>query len=190
MTDLARKNRRIVIGVVGTVALMTALAFASVPLYRLFCQVTGFGGTPARVEAAPTGLGDRVVEVRFDSNVAPGLPWRFEPEQRSVRVRLGEQGLVYFKAANRSDKPIVGQATFNVTPLKAGQYFDKIQCFCFTEQKLEPGQVVDMPVTFFVDPKLAEDRNMRDVTTITLSYTFFHAKDDAANLAAAPSPRS
>jgi len=162
---------------------MTALAFASVPLYRLFCQVTGFGGTPQRVEveAAPAqAFSDRVVTIRFNADVNSGLPWSFQPVQSSMRVKIGEQALAYYRTTNHSDRPVTGTATFNVTPDKAGPYFDKIQCFCFTEQTLAPGQSVEMPVTFYVDPAILEDRGLDDVDTITLSYTFFRAADDAA----------
>lgn len=178
-------NRNLRTGLVlFTVVLgMTALAFASVPLYRLFCQVTGFGGTPQRVEAeaAPAqALSDRVVTIRFNADVNSGLPWSFQPVQSSMQVKIGEQALAYYRATNHSDRPVTGTATFNVTPDKAGPYFDKIQCFCFTEQTLAPGEIVEMPVTFYVDPAILGDRGLDDVDTITLSYTFFRAADDAA----------
>ena len=178
----------------GVVVAMVGLAFASVPLYRLFCQVTGYGGTTQRaVEAAAPAVGDRVVTVRFDATTDQQLPWRFHPEQRAVEVRVGEQALAFYRAENRSDRPVTGRATFNVTPFKAGSYFVKIDCFCFTEQTLAPGEAVDMPVTFYVDPAIAEDRNLDDVGTITLSYTFFRAQGDGAGgspLAETPRPRS
>ncbi len=162
----------------GLVAGMTGLAFASDPLYRIFCKVTGYGGT-TQVAGAPSNseIIDQMVTVRFDANVNKSLPWRFKPVQNTIKVRLGEQAIAFYEATNVSDKPIVGTATFNVAPFKAGEYFNKIECFCFTEQVLKPGQTVQMPVTFFVDPAIVKDRNTADVKSITLSYTFF-ASDD------------
>ncbi|KAA0683491.1 cytochrome c oxidase assembly protein [Roseomonas genomospecies 6] len=180
---LKRKNRLFLGGLFGLVFGMVGLAYASVPLYALFCQVTGFGGTTQRADAAPERQVDRVIKVRFNADVNNALPWRFKPEQRELTVKLGEMGLAAYQAANRADRPTVGTALYNVTPDKAGKYFNKIECFCFTEQVLEPGQSVDMPVAFFVDPALAEDPAMEDVTTITLSYTFFRAKDENQVLA-------
>ena len=166
----------------GFVAVMVGVAFTSEPLYRTFCQVTGYGGTTQVAEKAvtPNLISDQMVSVRFDANVNHDLPWRFRPVQRVVKVRLGEQALAFFEATNQSDKPIVGTATFNVAPYKAGSYFNKIECFCFSEQILAPGQTVQMPVTFFVDPEMIKDRNTRDVRTITLSYTFFADEDQSA----------
>jgi cytochrome c oxidase assembly protein Cox11 len=159
------------------IAMMTVLVAFSVPLYRLFCAATGFGGTTQRAETTIGSVSDRTVTVSFSTDVAPGLPWRFEPEQRSVRVRLGEEKLVFFSAENLTDEPIVGHATFNVTPAKAGIYFNKIQCFCFDEERLGPREKVDMPVDFFVDQKLADDPETREIESITLSYTFFRSAD-------------
>ncbi len=156
---------------------MIGLVSVSVPLYRWFCAATGFGGTTQRADAATGTAANRMITVRFSTDVAPGLSWRFEPEQREVRVHLGEEKLVFFSAENLTDKPVVGHATFNVTPTKAGIYFKKIQCFCFDEERLGPRQKVEMPVDFFVDPKLADDANTREVDTITLSYTFFRSAD-------------
>lgn len=167
------RNRIVVFASLAALLGMVGLVAASVPLYRLFCKVTGYGGTTRVAEAAPGAVLGREITVRFDASVAKGMPWRFEPQQREMRVRLGEQVLATYSATNLSDRPIVGTATFNVTPDKAGQYFNKIECFCFTEQRLEPGQTVDMPVTFFIDPVLADDPLANEVTTITLSYTFF-----------------
>jgi len=162
----------------GLVAGMTGLAFASDPLYRIFCKVTGYGGTTQVAEApAESKIIDQLVTVRFDANVNKSLPWRFKPVQNTIKVRLGEQAIAFYEATNVSDKAIVGTATFNVAPFKAGEYFNKIECFCFTEQVLKPGQTVQMPVTFFVDPAILKNRNTVDVKTITLSYTFF-ADDD------------
>jgi len=157
---------------------MTGLAFASAPLYRAFCSLTGFGGTPLRAERAPGAVAGKI-GVRFDANVHPGLPWRFEPEQRTVRIAPGEQTKIFYRAQNLSAKPITGQAAFNVTPDQAGKYFNKIQCFCFTEQTLKAGQSVDMPVVFFVDPKILKDEDTRDIDEITLSYTFYPVESSA-----------
>lgn len=151
---------------------MIGLAYASVPLYRIFCQVTGFGGTPQTAEVS-NAVTDVPIKVRFDANVDKKLPWQFEPVQREVTVNIGEESLVFYRAKNVGDKPVTGTATFNVTPLKAGEYFVKIDCFCFEEQILQPGEEVDMPVTFFVDPSILDDKNVQDVKTITLSYSFF-----------------
>jgi cytochrome c oxidase assembly protein subunit 11 len=175
----ARSNRRVLVVVSLVVATMGAMAYASVPLYKKFCQVTGFGGTTQRADAAPGQASQRVITVRFNADVNPGLPWKFRPEQPSVDVHPGEPTLAQFEAINLSSGPVTGQATFNVTPAKAGIYFDKTQCFCFTEQTLKAGERVDMPVSFFVDPKIAEDPNLDDVKTITLSYSFFRSKADA-----------
>jgi cytochrome c oxidase assembly protein subunit 11 len=164
---------------------MTVLTSYSVTLYRLFCQVTGANGTTQRVTQGSTRQLDRTVTVFFDTSVAPGLPWRFTPVQRSIKLRLGEDGLAFFEAQNLSTRPIVGHAAFNVTPDKVGIYFKKIQCFCFNEERLSPGEKVQMPVTFFVDPRLAEDPATEEVHEITLSYTFFESKrpDGALDLA-------
>jgi cytochrome c oxidase assembly protein subunit 11 len=163
----------------GVVGAMVGLSFASVPLYRLFCQATGYGGTPKTENvAAPAAISDHVVTIRFDANVNSALPWRFEPGQREVTLRLGEEALIHYTAENLSDAPITGTATFNVTPYKAAQYFSKIECFCFTEQRLSPGEEVAMPVSFYVDPALLDDVDARDVKTITLSYTFYPADKD------------
>ena len=170
-----RRNAATAAAALGIVVIMGGLAYASVPLYRWFCQVTGFGGTTQVAEAAPEELHERSVTVRFNADVNSALPWRFQPVERSVRVRLGEERLAFYRAKNLGDRPVTGTATFNVTPAKAGPYFAKLDCFCFTEQTLAAGRSVDMPVSFYVDPELAGDRNLDDVTTITLSYTFFAA---------------
>ena len=177
------KNARVAWTMVAIVGGMLALAYAAVPLYEIFCKATGFGGTPvvAQEENGRPVLG-RTVTVRFDSNVDPNLPWRFQPLQREVKVKLGEEKLVFFRATNVSQRPIVGTATYNVTPERTAGWFDKIQCFCFTEQLLQPGQSVDMPVTFFVDPEMDKDRRYDDIRTITLSYTFFEAKTERAKI--------
>ena len=157
---------------------MTGLAFASAPLYRAFCEATGFGGTPLRAEKAPGAVAGKI-GVRFDANVHPGLPWRFEPEQRTIRIAPGERTKIFYRAQNLSARPITGQAAFNVTPDQAGKYFNKIQCFCFTEQTLKAGQTVDMPVVFFVDPKILKDEDTRGIDEITLSYTFYPVESSA-----------
>ena len=154
-------------------AIMTGLVAESATIYRLFCAATGYNGTTQRVAANDAAVSSRVVTVRFTTNVAPDLPWRFEPEQREVKVHLGQDALVFFSAENLSDLDLVGHATFNVTPGAVGIYFKKIQCFCFTEERLGAHKSVEMPVDFFVDPKLASDPNTSDLDTITLSYTFF-----------------
>lgn len=174
-----RRNRRVVLGLAGILAIMVTLVVLSVPLYRLFCAATGYGGTTQRVFGDMVKPSDRAVTVRFNTSVAPGLAWRFEPVQREVKVHLGEETLAFFRARNLSDRPIVGHATFNVTPEKVGIYFDKIQCFCFTEERLDAGASIDMPVDFYVDPALADDPDAKDVDTITLSYTFFASADPA-----------
>lgn len=174
-SDLKLRRRNIVIVAVSvvTVAAMVALSFAAVPLYRLFCQVTGFAGTTQVATSAPGAVGSKVVTVRFDANVAPGLAWQFVAPS-PVEVRLGEERLVAFTATNISNEPLLVTATFNVTPLQIGKYFTKIQCFCFTEQHLLPGESKEFPVSFFVDPSITEDDDGKDVTAITLSYTFFN----------------
>ena len=150
---------------------MTGLAFASVPLYRIFCQVTGFGGATVRAAEAP-GAADGVIGMRFDANIDPALPWRFEPAGRE-RVRLGERTVVHYTATNLTARPTTGRAIFNVTPAQAGGYFNKIECFCFTEQTLKPGESVRMPVVFFVDPKVRDSEATKAIDEITLSYTFY-----------------
>lgn len=157
----------------GVIGGMLALTAASVPLYDLFCRATGYGGTVQRAAEAPTDLRELTVTVLFNADVGPGLPWRFVPAQRRMEVKPGEQHLAFYEAENRGTEPVVGRAVFNVTPLKAGGYFAKLACFCFEEQVLKPGQKVEMPVSFFVDPQLLDDPNTREVRQITLSYTFF-----------------
>lgn len=180
---LRRRNRVLLVSLLGLVAGMVGLAYASAPLYSLFCQVTGFGGTTQRAGAAPGTVVERTVTVRFNADVNRALPWSFRPEQTAVTVKLGETALAAYRAENRGERPVAGTAVYNVTPEKAGRYFNKIECFCFTEQILDPGQAVDMPVAFFVDPAMAGDPAMEDVTTITLSYTFFRARNSDAAVA-------
>jgi cytochrome c oxidase assembly protein subunit 11 len=155
------------------VAMMVGVSFAAVPLYSWFCRTTGFGGTTQVAKTAPAKISGRIITVRFDSNVAPGLPWSFEPERRTVDVRLGEVVTVYYAVRNESARVTRGQAGYNVTPPRTGAYFEKINCFCFTEQTLQPGEKRDMAVVFYVDPKLANDSEEDTVSNITLSYTFF-----------------
>jgi len=171
---LSRRNGRTAALAALLVAAMVGLAFASVPLYRLFCQVTGFGGTTMRAVAdrAP-GPNGRMISVRFDANVSPALGWEFRPVDATRRVAIGARNIALYGARNLSDRVVVGTATFNVTPSQAGRYFTKIQCFCFTEQRLAPGQEVRMPVVFFVDPAILDDPAARDISEITLSYTFY-----------------
>jgi cytochrome c oxidase assembly protein subunit 11 len=157
----------------GFVAVMVGVSFAAVPLYSWFCRTTGFGGTTQVAKTAPDQLSGRVITVRFDSNVAPGLPWSFEPERRTIDVRLGEVVTVYYAVRNESARVTTGQAGYNVTPPTVGAYFEKINCFCFTQQTLQPGEKRDMAVVFYVDAKLAKDAEENAVNNITLSYTFF-----------------
>ena len=169
---------------------MTGLGWASVPLYRVFCQVTGLNGTTQRGELAPGGIGDKVT-VRFDSNVAPNLKWRFRPERPAETIDIGARDMAFFTAKNLTDRPITGTATFNVTPAQAGKYFTKIQCFCFTEQTLKPGERVEMPLTFFVSPDMVNDRDASGIRDITLSYTFFRLDGRrSASADAGPSART
>jgi len=151
---------------------MLGMAYAAVPLYQMFCQVTGYGGTTQRVTKASDTILDRVVTVRFDSNVN-GLAWKFEPVERTVDVHIGENKLVFYRATNLSDRPLVGTSTFNVSPDIAGSFFNKMECFCFTEQLIAPGETIDFPVSFYVDPAIESDKDGRKVKEITLSYTFF-----------------
>lgn len=167
---------------VAALAAMTGIVAASVPLYTLFCKVTGAGGTP-RIAAGPsTTLGWQKIEIRFDGAVMKDLPWRFHPEQKSMSVQLGETNLATFTAENLSEKPLTGTAVFNVMPAKAGPYVDKIQCFCFSEQRLGPGEKAEFPVSFYIDPAIASNPETNDIHTITLSYTFFKARQQPAQI--------
>jgi cytochrome c oxidase assembly protein subunit 11 len=160
----------------GFVAVMVGVSFAAVPLYSWFCRTTGFGGTTQVSRAAPTQVPGRTITVRFDSNIAPGLPWQFEPERRTVDVKLGEVVTVYYSVTNEAARVTSGQAGYNVTPPTAGIYFEKINCFCFTQQTMKPGEKRDMAVVFYVDPKLAKDSEQDTLSNITLSYTFYPVK--------------
>lgn len=174
------RNARLAWAMVAVVGGMLGAAYAAVPLYQAFCKATGFAGTPLVAQSDDHPVIARTVQVRFDSNTDPHLPWRFEPVQREVKVHLGEQKLVFFRATNTSKRPIVGTATYNVTPESSAKWFNKLQCFCFTEQLLMPGQSVDMPVLFFVDPDMDQDRRYDNIRTITLSYTFYESKTERA----------
>ncbi|WP_262695851.1 cytochrome c oxidase assembly protein [Kordiimonas aquimaris] len=178
MTDVAQKNSRVATIVVGVVVGMIGLAYASVPLYDLFCKVTGYGGTTQRAALFDAQATDRDMKVRFAANVHRDMPWEFSPEQVSQKLKVGEQGLAYYEVFNPTSKTITGTATYNVTPHKAGEYFAKIECFCFTEQTLKPGERMMMPVVYFIDPLIEEDRNLNEVTEVTLSYTFFVIDDE------------
>ncbi len=170
-----RSNLRVAV-VCGSVAIgMVGMAYASVPLYKLFCQITGFGGTTQIAEGPSSVILDREINIAFDANTNRGLDWKFVPVQRKITLKIGEQGMAYYRATNTSNRTITGTSVFNVTPPLAGKYFNKVACFCFTEQTLKPGESVDMPVTFFVDPELVNDKDLKKVTTITLSYTFYEA---------------
>lgn len=173
---LARQNKRVLTYVLLTVCIMVGLAYVSVPLYSLFCRVTGFGGTTQVATSLPDKILERKIIVRFDANTASNLPWIFRPEVKQIEMKIGERSLTNFIAQNKNDKPIAGTAVFNVTPLKAGKYFQKIECFCFSEQILQPQQRVNMPVLFYIDPKMDEDEGMDDVSVITLSYSFFRTE--------------
>lgn len=177
-------NTRIALAVALLVPVMVGMSFAAVPLYEAFCRVTGFGGTTRQAEDGARVVLDRVIKVRFAANTARGMPWRFEPVQPAQTVRVGERALAFYEAENPTGQRVHGTATFNVAPFKAGQYFSKIDCFCFTQQTLEAGQRVDMPVSYFIDPAIAEDPALADVREITLSYTFFRDEEADGRMAA------
>jgi len=176
---MTRRRKLIMLFTLGSIlAGMGGLVAVAQPLYALFCQVTGYGGTTQVAAIAPDAESGRIVTVQFNADIASGMPWKFKPSQREVVLRVGEQRLAFYTATNTSDEPVLGSATFNVTPLKAGLYFSKVDCFCFEEQLLMPGETVEMPVTFFVDPDIEDDTNLDEVKTITLSYTFFNRGDE------------
>lgn len=168
----------------GVVVGMVGLSFAAVPLYRMFCAATGYGGTPQINSAASAASSDRSIVVRFDASTSPGLPWQFAPEQPQLRLHLGEEKVAFYSARNEATRPMTGVALYNVTPEKVGRYFHKTACFCFNQQTLAAGQQMQFPVSFWVDPAIATDPNTADVATITLSYTFFHSLADAADTGA------
>lgn len=167
------RNTKMALNLFALAAGMLMLAYASVPLYRLFCTLTGYGGTTREAISAPKTIYNRVINIEFNADIDPNLNWQFAAGERSHKVKVGERTLTYFVAHNREDYSVTGRAVYNVVPFKAGAYFNKIECFCFTEQTLEAGQKVDMPVSFFIDPAILDDPDMNDVKTITLSYTFF-----------------
>lgn len=173
-----RTNTRIAIACAAFFAGMIGVSYAAVPLYQLFCQVTGYGGTTQRVEQYSDVVLDKTMDVRFDANTGPGLPWDFRPLQRRVTLKIGETTKINFAATNIYSKPARGTATFNVTPLAAGAYFNKVECFCFTETELQPGETLEMPVVFFVDPAIVDVPELKNISTITLSYTFFPIDGD------------
>ncbi len=168
-----KRDRTVALALGGLVAVMIGLAFASAPLYRMFCEATGYGGVPRRADAAPTHVLDRTIRVRFDANVDRDLPWDFAPDQRAIDVKIGETTTAFFKASNKSNVAVTGRAVFNVVPEQAGRYFTKIECFCFKEHMLAAGANIEMPVTFFIDPKIVNDEDAKDISEITLSYTFY-----------------
>ena len=176
MTTSKNKNISLAFNLLAIVVGMALLAYASVPLYRLFCQVTGYGGTTQATTKLATKIYDRKIAVRFNADTDPGLDWQFKPGERRQVVRVGESTLTYYVAKNNATTPVIGHATYNVVPHKAGQYFVKVACFCFEEQTLEAGQEVNMPVSYYIDPAIMDDPEMNDVQTITLSYTFFPLK--------------
>ena len=188
----AAHHRRTAIAVLGMAAVMLGLAYAAVPLYRVFCRATGYGGTPQVASAGAATRGVRTLNVRFDANVAPGLPWRFEPETPQMTVRTGQTVTAFFKVRNTAPRDTAANAQYNITPDIGGFYFNKIACFCFDEQRLGPNETAELPVVFFLDPKLESDPTMRSVDSLTLSYTFFAAKPgaSAAGKAASAAPVS
>jgi cytochrome c oxidase assembly protein subunit 11 len=166
-------------------ASMVGAAYAAVPLYNWFCRTTGFGGTPQIAEKAPDQVLGRTLAIRFDSNVTPGLPWKFEPEQNEIKLRIGEVATVHYKVVNMAAREISAQASYNVSPPTVGGYFTKINCFCFTQQTMKPGETREMTVVFYVDPAIAKDRDQDSLNTITLSYTFYRLREPAQPLAQA-----
>lgn len=190
MATMQRRKSITVAALAGLLVGMAGLSYAAVPLYRIFCQITGYGGTTQVATEVPDTVSDRVVTVRFNADTASGLPWNFRPKQRQIELRIGETALIYYIAENPTARTLVGTSTFNVTPHKVGPYFAKVECFCFTEQTLAPGESAELAVTFFVDPMMLEDPNLAEINTITLSYMFFPAKtqtlSDAGGAAAKP----
>lgn len=179
-----RRNLAVALSMAGLALGMVGLSYAAVPLYQIFCQVTGYGGTTQRAEQTPGTVLERKITVRFDATVGHGMGWKFKPVQRTLDLKIGETALAFYEAKNLTEETLTGTATFNVSPEAAGRYFNKVECFCFTEQTLEAGARADMPVTFFIDPEIVTDRLTKNIQEITLSYTFFPVKD-GAELAAA-----
>jgi cytochrome c oxidase assembly protein subunit 11 len=183
MSEPNRKRMAWTAGVaVAVVAAMTGLAFAAVPLYDAFCKLTGYGGTTQEAAAAPSQILDQRIEVRFDSNIAPGVPIEFAPQQTAESLRIGETGLAFYRIHNTSNEPVTVRATYNVTPHEAGQYFAKLECFCFQDRVLAPGEEAELPVVFFVDPEIASDPDTREIGTLTLSYTYFRSTTPQAQV--------
>ena len=177
--NLKAQNKKVILIITFIGMLMLSLSYAAVPLYDIFCRVTGFGGTTQIASSAPGSTGHPNINIRFESNITDSLNWDFYSKTKTVKIPMGEEKTIYYFAKNLSDEPIVGTATFNVTPAKAGQYFMKIDCFCFVEQLLNPGESMNMPVTFFIDPDLYKDENVQEVNEITLSYTFMKSMDQS-----------
>ena len=177
--NLKAQNKKVIFIITFVGMLMLSLSYAAVPLYDIFCRVTGFGGTTQIASSAPGSSGHPNISIRFESNITDSLNWDFYSKTKTVKIPMGEEKTIYYFAKNLSDEPIVGTATFNVTPAKAGQYFMKIDCFCFVEQLLNPGESMNMPVTFFIDPDLYKDENVQEVNEITLSYTFMKSMDQS-----------
>ncbi|MGX9856058.1 cytochrome c oxidase assembly protein [Limimaricola variabilis] len=192
MTDRDRRLRRTALQMVGVVVVMGALAWAAVPFYSWFCRVTGFGGATSVAEAASDTVLDETITVRFDASLDRGMPWTFKPVERQMTLKIGETGLAFYEAHNPTDRPVAGQAAYNVAPYAAGGFFEKIDCFCFTEQVLQPGETVLMPVSFYVDPEIVEHREAKYVHEITLSYTFYEIDlpEDTETAALAPGNES
>ncbi|HEY8195138.1 MAG TPA: cytochrome c oxidase assembly protein [Hyphomicrobium sp.] len=186
--NTSRNNRRTVFACLAALAVMGAITAASPLLYSIFCKATGYGGTTQRVERNTDKVLNRVITVRFDANVSPQLAWKFEPDVPTMNVKVGETNLAFFRATNTSDKPLTGQAAFNVTPEVFGSYFKKIECFCFKEQTLQPHQTVEMPVTFFIDPKMVDDESTNQLSTVALSYVFFPVENPAVANTTPPQP--
>ena len=184
--DLQSRHRRVALTVLGMVVGMIGMAYAAVPLYQAFCRATGFGGVPQIATTESATRGEKVMTIHFDANIASDLPWDFVPEQDSIRLRTGETATVFYKVKNRSSRTTVGLAAYNVAPERSGMFFNKIACFCFSEQTLGPGETMDMPVVFYIDPAVETDEIMKTQDSITLSYTFFAAKTPVASTRGKP----
>jgi cytochrome c oxidase assembly protein subunit 11 len=179
-----RRNLAVALSMAGIALGMVGMSYAAVPLYQIFCQVTGYGGTTQRAEQTPDTVLDRMITVRFDANVGHGMGWKFKPVQTKLELKIGETALAFYEAKNLTKMKLTGTATFNVSPEAAGSYFNKVECFCFSEQTLEAGARADMPVTFFIDPEIVNDPEAKNIQEITLSYTFFPVKDGSEVAAA------
>lgn len=184
----SKRNFQVAAACSAVFCLMVGAAFAAVPLYQLFCQVTGYGGTTQRAEQGVDTILDREIIVRFDANIAPDLPWEFAPKQKTVRVKIGQMTEVFYQAQSTADSRTTGASVFNVTPFEVGSYFSKVDCFCFTEQVLASGETVNMPVLFYIDPEMDSDENLKNVKEITLSYTFFKSEEETESESAAVVP--